>query len=687
MPQIASSPTVSLPKNIQYLLCTRYFLPRPTSPECPHCQNPHETLDEFHERVSLGRSEYLALIRDYRVLPNSPTLFNVGTGMGTLSACFKLDVEDTMESIMDVARKAALVQKWGGGVGYVFSQLRPEGAPIATTHRRACGPIGVLRHYNSVAELVTQGGKRQGAQMGILDGRHPDVRKFIHVKDADPQRLSAFNISVAWDDAFMQKVEAQEGEEYQLWLDMEQAGWRTGDPGCYFISTAERGNPTPWLGKLTGTNPCGEVPLLDNEACNLASINLSKYVCADGRFDFSVLADHVPVVVSYMDDLLDKNRFPDPAIERATLLTRKLGLGVMGWADALALMRMDYDSEAAVELGREIMSLIQRETHKQSRVLADVKGAYPGWELGAEWRARHNIADDHLLYGRRRNATLTSIAPTGTIAILTGCSSGIEPHFAESWSRTTGEGHTMQEIIPVADRLNGFHPKTAMQISPSWHVRHQAAFQEHVDLAVSKTINLPNTAPPSDVGDAYLRMWQLGCKGGTVFRYGCRNEQVLVINGNGQHPFARRKLPATRKSTTHRFHVGEQTGYIHAGQYEDETLGEVFLDISKQGSTVGGLADMLAIFMSLGLQYGVPLEEFLRKMRQSRYEPAGMTDNAAIPTATSITDYLGHWLENEFMNGSRLPSSETGLFCPDCGSSAIASEGCIKCGNCDWSRC
>ncbi len=711
---LPAAPITLQQKNANDLLCERYYWQKPGAPQCDDCHQNHETADEFWERISLGKQEYQMLMRTGHFLPNSPTLFNIGTGMGTLSACFKFDVDDTMESIMDVARKAAMVQKWGGGVGYVFSALRPEGSPIATTHRKACGPLGVLQHYNSVADLVTQGGKRQGAQMGILDVRHDDIEEFIHVKNADPQRFANFNISVALDDQFMEYLDAGHNQEWKIWEMIRDSAWKTGDPGCYFISAAERENPTPWLGKLTGTNPCGEVPLLDNEACNLASINLVRYLKNDlSGFDTERLAHDVFVIISYMDEVLDLNEFPDPLITEATLATRKLGLGVMGWADALALMGIDYDSDAATNLGGPIMKLINTVAHRASEHLAEKKGPYPAWEAGAEWR--HSTGNEHNpLYGKRRNATLTSIAPTGTISILAGCSSGIEPHFAPRWVRTTGTGRQMLEEIPVISELKEFRPKTAMEISWEGHVRMQAAFQHYVDLAVSKTINLPFDASPEAISNAYMEMWRQGCKGGTVFRDGCRNEQVLTINNEDTsktkifgpaEPFkigsteidelafgsngssSRRKMPVTRQSITHKFMVGDTEGYVHVGLHEDGTPGEVFLDISKQGSTVSGLADMMAVCMSLALQYGAPLEDFIRKMRQSRYEPAGLTGNPEIPTATSITDYLSWWFQKQFLNGHKMELPETGMVCPDCGGNTVAAEGCIQCSQCSWSRC
>jgi len=478
-----------------------------------------ETVDEFIERISMGNAEYREhLIEPLNFLPNSPTLFNLGVpGGGTLSACFKFDVADTMldgsDGIMDTATKAAMVTKWGGGVGYYVGAIRPVGALVASTHGKAMGPVAVLRYYNAMAKMLTQSGKREAAQMGIIDATHPDVYDFIRMKDDDPQGMSTFNISVALSDAFMRKaIEDADSNERQLLSAMAASAWRTGDPGVYFVDRAERDNPTPDLGRLSGTNPCGEVPLLNNEPCNLGSINLRRFV-RDGEIDFVYLGKIVRFAIDYLDDILDRNHFPDYRITHAAMYTRKLGLGVCGWADALGILGIPYASEEAVDMLDRIMRFIREEADAETERLAATKHPAPCY-AGR--------------YPRRRNATTLCIAPTGTIAILMGASSGIEPHFLTRWSRTMGDGTVLTEQIPVLDELNGFEPQTAMDIPWEWHIRHQAAAQKHVDLAVSKTINMPNDATVEDIFNAYVMMWETGCKGGTVFRDGCRDEQVLA---------------------------------------------------------------------------------------------------------------------------------------------------------------
>ncbi|KKK83510.1 hypothetical protein LCGC14_2792650, partial [marine sediment metagenome] len=360
--------------NALMLMCKSYFRKGEQFDHCQSCNVEHETVDQLLDRISFGNPIYRAILERKDFLPNSPTIFNAGTLSGTLSACFKLDVRDSMldefddqghivptGSIMDVAYKAAAIQKWGGGVGYYLGNIRATGAKISSTHGKACGPVAIMRHYQSIALLITQGGKRAGAQMAILPCDHPDIEEFIHCKDDEEKAatLDTFNISVSYTDPFMTKVVTDpDSPEHKLLRAAVKAAWTTGCPGCYFIDTAERSNPTPWLGRLTGTNPCGEVPLLDNEPCNLGSINLTNFVNDENRPDLIRLAEITRIAIQYLDDILDHNTFPHPDITKAALLTRKLGLGVMGWADMLSMMGVHYDSDEAISLAEIIMSTI-----------------------------------------------------------------------------------------------------------------------------------------------------------------------------------------------------------------------------------------------------------------------------------------------------------------------------------------
>lgn len=477
-----------------------------------------ETEEQFIDRVSMGNPEYKAeLIEPLNFLPNSPTLFNLDVpGGGTLSACFKFDVADTMldghDGIMEVATKAAMVTKWGGGVGYYLGDIRPKNSLVNSTHGKAMGPVALLKFYHAMGSMLTQSGKRDAAQMGILPATHPDIAEFIRCKDDDPQGLSTFNISVSLSDEFMEKAKVDGSAEQAVLRSMAQSAWRTGDPGVYFVSRAERDNPTPGSGRLTGTNPCGEVPLLNNEPCNLGSINLRNFYDEKGFVDFGRLKLVTKLATRYLDDVLDHNHFPVKEVSDAAFYTRKLGLGVCGWADLLALHHIDYASDEACQKLSEVMAFIRKVSDETSLQLGVEKGPAPCF------------AGTDIKY---RNATRLCIAPTGTIAILMGASSGIEPHYLLQWDRTTAEGVVLHEAVPVLEQLNGWLPQTAMDIPWEYHVKMQASAQPHVDLAVSKTINMPNSVTEEDIYNAYTMMWETGCKGGTIYRDGCRATQVL----------------------------------------------------------------------------------------------------------------------------------------------------------------
>ncbi|GMU40024.1 MAG: vitamin B12-dependent ribonucleoside-diphosphate reductase [Chloroflexota bacterium] len=667
-----------------------------------------------------------------RFLPNSPTLMNAGTGQGTLAACFVLPVDDTLESIMATAEATAMVQKYGGGTGFDFSSLRGRGEPIRTTHGAACGPVSVLRHYDDVSRLVTQGGKRDGANMGILRADHPDIEEFIHAKD-DGVTATRFNISVGVTDEFMAAAAA--GERFtlrdprdgsprgevdaaRLLREIAQGAWSTGDPGLVFLDTINRTNPTPALGRIEATNPCGEVPLLPWEACTLGSLNVARFWDAErGDVDWDALSASVHVAVRFLDDVVEVNEFPVPQITEAVRGNRKVGLGVMGWADLLILAGLPYASEEALALGGRLMGAISAAADEASRALGVEKGVFPNH-------------DRSIYHGgpRYRNATRTCIAPTGTIAILAGASSGIEPYFSLAHVRRMGDGTLLPEVNEAFRALaveRGFASDalfedlahgvrltecdevpadvrarfaTAHEIAPEWHVRMQATFQEHTDLAVSKTVNLPNEATPEQVLEVYTLAHRLGCKGVTVYRDGSRALQVLAHASDGADAEAverapgggpaRRHLPDERQSITHKFRVGDQEGYVTVGLFEDGRPGEVFLKIAKEGSTVSGLTDAVALLTSLSLQYGVSLDKIAAKLEQTRFEPYGVTSNPEIPFATSILDYVFRWLRLRFGDPDAAPALQaSGLTCPDCGQQLEYVEQCLTCRACGYSRC
>jgi ribonucleoside-diphosphate reductase alpha chain len=622
--------------------------------------------------------EFYDLMDSLKFLPNSPTLFNAGTGQGLLSACFLFVVDDSLNSIMECQRLSGLVQKYGGGVGYALSRVRKRGQVIESVQGQACGPVALLNYYDSLARLITQGGKRAGAQMGILRVDHPDAMSFINAKNENPQDLSTFNISVSLTDEFMNNVKKGDVAANEIFDAMAKGAWRTGDPGCFFVDAVNRQNPTPWLGDLEGTNPCGEVPLLHAEACNLGSMNLGKYV-GDERINWDDLDKDVRLATRFLDNVVSVNTFPDPVITEAVERTRKIGLGVMGWADALALLQVDYASRRAIEVAEDVMGFIQHVSDDESMILGVEKGPAPAFL--------------NQPVPQYRNATRRSIAPTGTIAILAGCSSGIEPHYELEYIRRMNDRGKQVDLRvrePVLDQLEergiAFTPKTAMEIDQTWHIQQQAIFQKYVDLAVSKTINLPESATVEDIKNAYIEMWELGCKGGTVFRDKSRAEQVLgevkeqEINGR------RRKLPDTRPSVTHKFEVGGQNGYIQTSLFDDGTMGDLFINIAKEGTTLAGVYDALAQVTSLAIQYDVPLEVLVRKLTGARFEPYGMTNNPDIRMATSVVDYIFKWLDQQFLNKTAV-NEKSGQVCIECGCELAFQEGCLKCPLCGYSRC
>lgn len=703
--------------NSQSILCKKYLRPlrepglnAPTSEidkyeqhMCQVCGKSHETIDELLDRCSFGSKEFRDLLASFDFVPGSPVWFNAGTNQGTLSACFKFDVDDTMveteDGILPVATKAALVLKWGGGVGFYLGKVRPKNALIRTTHGKACGPVAVMEYYHAGALLITQSGKRQAAQMGILPCDHADIREFIHCKDSGTN-LSTFNISVSCTDAFMEKATTQpDSEEAKLFGEMVECAWNKGDPGIYFVDAAERDNPTPWLGKLTGTNPCGEVPLLNNEACNLGSINLSHMVIPnkfmvgpddgpENLIDMERLERVTRLATRYLDAIIDNNDYPLPIITETVLKTRKIGLGVMGWADMLAQLHVHYDTDMAVNLGSYVMEHIQEWAHDESLTMGSEKGRYPAFD---------DKEGDSYGPPERRNAIVTCIAPAGTISNLANCSSGIEPHFTLEGTRLMGDGTILKENVRTDTK--GFTPHIAHDISGLWQLKHQAAFQKFTDLAVSKTVNLPKDATKEQVREIFVNAWKLGCKGITIYRDGSRAVQVInetkpqdayqTYETDARHGLQRRKMPKDAMAYRHSFSVGGVEGYLHIGLFEDNSPGELFITGSNQGSTVSGLLASLSIMTSLGLQYGVPLETMVSKLQHIRFEPMGMTDDPKIPTAPSIVAYIYRYMGQKCLtNGHAIKSAGTGMVCPDCGAAAIAEEGCLKCSKgCGWSRC
>jgi ribonucleoside-diphosphate reductase alpha chain len=520
---------------------------------------------EYGTAADVAASEecFFEVMTRLEFLPNSPTLMNAGRDLSQLSACFVLPIEDSMESIFTTLADTALIQKSGGGTGFSFSRLRPKEDPIESTQGQSSGPISFIRLYNFATEVTKLGGMRSGANMAILRVDHPDIEDFVGAK-TNPLELNTFNISVAVTDEFMERLQA--GEDYalinprtgretrrldarKLFDRIVESAWRNGEPGVIFIDRINRDNPTPQLGSIESTNPCGEQPLLPYESCVLGSINLSRFH-RDGRVHYDRLKEVVGLGVHFLDNVIDVSKFPIPQIEQLTRANRKIGLGVMGWADLLIELGIPYDSEEAMRLADEVMGFISAEALRASIELAEKRGPFPRWYQERIYQNNQRPP--------QRNATITTVAPTGTISLIADCSSGIEPIYSVAYLRRSFESERMLFVHPLFERYareHGFYTDailsridtsgsltqiseiperarrlfvTAHEVGPKWHVQMQAAFQIHIDAAVSKTINFPVTASVEDVRQAYLLAYELGCKGITIYRDGSREQQVLT---------------------------------------------------------------------------------------------------------------------------------------------------------------
>jgi ribonucleoside-diphosphate reductase alpha chain len=717
------------------------------------------------EQIQDVASSFYELMVDGLFLPNSPTLMNAGKNNGLqYSACFVLPVGDSMDEIFEAVKRAAIIHKSGGGTGFAFSRLRPKDAAVYSTGGKASGPVSFLRVFNGATEAVKQGGTRRGANMGILRVDHPDILEFIGCKlDGG---IANFNISVAITEAFMDAL--REDGEYTLvdphtlqvtgrlrarevFERIVDAAWRTGDPGLVFIDRVNRGpaNPVPELETIEATNPCGEQPLAPNDACNLGSINLDKFARPDRReapIAWDELERVVRLAVRFLDDVIEVNPYPLPEILAQVHANRRIGLGVMGWADFLIQLGIPYDSQDALALGEKVMAFMTGVGRDESCRLAEERGPFPNWPRSI-YRAGRPV----------RNSTVTTIAPTGTISIIAGCSSGIEPLFAIAYSHIVGDRH-LTFVNPHFERVaqqQGFYSPelmekvakrgtlhgladvpeavrrifvTAHEIEPEWHVRMQAAFQKHTDNGVSKTINLPNAATVEDVARAYQLAYDLGCLGITVFRDGCKlahGGQVLHVGtaaaaGDSQKavpvseakamtadgaavervPLAVKPRPRTLRGVTYRVDTPLGTGYVHVNQGASGEPFEIFLNVGKAGSDVQADAEALGRLISLILRMPSPLtprervEEVVKQLdRIGGRRDAGLGSSRV----RSIPDAIAQVLAEHV--GLREPGMEQARearegrvkatdLCPDCQNfTLVFEEGCQKCHVCGFSEC
>ena len=650
------------------------------------------------DEVSATEEKFYRAMKGLEFLPNSPTLMNAGRELQQLSACFVLPVKDSLDSIFEMVKATALIHKSGGGTGFAFSQLRPAGDVVGSTGGIASGPVSFIRAFDTATDVVKQGGTRRGANMGILHVTHPDIMKFIRSKE-DGQNLSNFNISVAVNEDFMRK--AEKGEEYDLinprtgfvtkqlnaadvFKELVEMAWTTGDPGIIFLDRINRDNPNPQLGDIESTNPCGEQPLLPFESCNLGSLNLALMLKASSEgaiIDWERLERTVDTAVHLLDNVVDMNNYPLPEIDEMSRKTRRIGLGVMGFADMLLQMGIPYASEEALEAAEQVMGFICEKTQEASAALASQRGCFPAWE--------GSIYNRDGASQPMRNSAPTTIAPTGTISIIAGCSSGIEPLFALSYVRNVMDNDRLVEGNPFFEAVakhEGFYSNTLMEqlaqtgslhhmgdsvpewvqdlfttshdVTPEWHVRMQAAFQRHTDNAVSKTINFPSEATKENIEESYMLAFREGCKGITIYRDGSKDNQVLSP-GQGQqtsieaspvtpHTLVPRPRPLEMEGRTERIRTGHGNMYVTINfDSQDGTLFEVFSALGKAGGCDSAQLEAISRLVSLSLRSGIDPEAVMEQLRGITCCPAW--DQGVL--VRSAPDAVALALEHALRNG------------------------------------
>lgn len=703
---------------------------------------------------------FYAMINSLEFMPNSPTLMNAGGELQQLSACFVIPVDDSMESIFDAVKYTALIHKSGGGTGFSFSRLRPKNDVVRSTKGISSGPISFMTVFDAATETIKQGGTRRGANMGILRVDHPDIVEFITCKQ-DNRRLNNFNISVALTEDFMEaalenrdcplinpssKQISGHVNAREVFDKIVSSAWTNGEPGILFLDRINRDNPTPSAGAIESTNPCGEQPLLPFESCNLGSINLAKMLREEGSgymVDYEKLRERVYNAVRFLDNVIDMNDYPLPQIRDMTLGNRKIGLGVMGFADMLLCLRIPYNSEEALDVAKEVMRFIKEEAVNASRELAKERGPFPNFHRST-----------YVGNGKMplRNATTTTIAPTGTISIISSCSSGIEPLFALAFVRNVMDNDKLLEANPIFENevkslelyseelmekvsekgsimdFDEFPEEvkrifvTAFDVSPTWHLRMQATFQEHVDNAVSKTVNFPNHATKEDVADAFKLAYELGCKGVTVYRDGSREEQVLNVGvkllekdrtedaGEDPSPLVGpRPRPDSLVGITKEMRTGCGKLYITMNM-DEKGLFEIFNQMGKAGGCASSQSEAIGRLVSLALRSEVDPRTIIKQLKGISCQMNSWANGDRILSCADAVGKALEWylstytkilpvpddmstedaLNREESQGESLSMSEFALVrgaCPDCGSQVEMQEGCLKCRSCGYTEC
>ena len=684
-----------------------------------------------------------------KFLPNSPTLMNAGNALQQLSACFVLPVEDSLEGIFEAVKYTALIHKSGGGTGFSFTRLRPKDDSVKTTKGVSSGPVSFMSVFDAATETIKQGGMRRGANMGILRVDHPDIMDFIYAKQ-DKTKLTNFNLSVGITEEFMKSV--KKGTDYDLltprdrkkvgsknakevFNEMVRLAWEGGDPGIIFLDRINNANPTPAEGEMESTNPCGEQPLLPYESCNLGSINLVQFV-KNGKIDWEELKNTCRMAVRFLDNVIEMNNYPIKQIDEMTKKNRKIGLGIMGWADMLVMLNIPYNSDKAISLAEEVIKFIRDEGRKMSVELAEARGSFPGFDKSIY---------PELGFKAMRNATITTIAPTGTISIIAGASSGIEPYFALAYYRNVMDNNKLPEVNPyflekahegkfysesllnkLADAGNAHNltevPEeirkifvTSHEISPEWHVRMQAAFQKYTDNAVSKTVNFENSATIEDVEKAYMLAYDLGCKGITIYRDGSRDNQVLNIGKVKedapvdvpvQMPAKPKERPAILIGKTTEITTGCGKMYVTINQDQEGNVFEVFTSIGKAGGCAQSQSEAIGRLISLNLRSGVEPEFIIKQLKGiSCHMPYGFGSQRVLSCADAVGKALDEAIKNPLNTqvirndsitvdtlladmdkkaGNKVVSNGA---CPDCGAPVEYIEGCLTCQSCGYSKC
>lgn len=717
---------------------------------------------ESGEDVKRTEEEFFEMMARLEFLPNSPTLMNAGRDLQQLSACFVLPIDDSMESIFETIKDTALIHKSGGGTGFSFSRLRAKNSPVRSTGGISSGPVSFMKVFNAATQAVKQGGTRRGANMGILRVDHPDILEFISCKENDKE-ITNFNISVAITEDFMKKAIA--GEDYDL-IDPRgknpvqklnakkvfdaiiQMAWKNGEPGIVFLDRVNMDNPTPKIGRIEATNPCGEQPLLPYESCNLGSINLSKMATENKEIDWEKIAKITERSVHFLDNVIDMNMYPIKKIEEMTKANRKIGLGVMGFADMLLMLDIRYDSEAAILLAEKLMKFILGSSRRASEKLAEKRGAFHNF--------KGSIYDTP---GAKplRNATLTTIAPTGTLSIIANSSSGIEPVFAITYIRNIMDNAKLIEVHPyfqeLAEKRGFYAPElmsliaqkgtirgvnevpedvqqlfvTAHDIEAIWHIRMQAAFQKHTNNAVSKTVNMPSDATPEDARTIYMLAYKSGCKGVTIYRDKSREEQVLnkpsAPADTGKKSANKIKIsprprPPVILGTTTKIATGCGNLYITINEDAEGQPFEVFMHMGKAGGCAMSQLEAIGRLVSLALRSGIEVSSIVEQLRGIRcpspsWEKGGRIFSCSDAIARAVEQRLQNTKDKKASQATGTittqdvstdssvqvdtgGASKTGTMkkagnivgvCPDCGGALWHIEGCMVCKSCGYSKC